>query len=421
MRRALMGLVVLAVCGMMMIPVVLIDKQVGIAAAEEPTGTIPLDDSKLQLAITSDDYLRLYDWDSATGQFTHEWSGTGAGKMIGGCALGDLDNDGSKELAGFRVYSQIVSKKQTINTYYLDIWDTGAASDKPTYSTTISSVAANGAMKIGNVDSDSGNELVLKTGWDDIEIWDFSYDANKKITSETNKYTSKISKAGDYGFTVANCDSDSVMEIVVGSAYDDDGVYNGKAVVIDYQSGSYVRAAYLGYRGVDDVSVGDLDGDATNGNEIFMSGAMSGDTGMKVCIWRYNGNGYGEVWSGEYELCPAFDYLQSNEIADIDGDGNNEAIAGTEAWNERVKGKVVWYYRLFVWVYDGVDDTWIKSSHDVSHCGGQVDALVSADLDGDDNHDAELVFNGAVLDWDYANHCLETIQSLPYGKTNYIG
>jgi len=225
---------------------------------------------------------------------------------------------------------------------------------------------------------------------------------------------------GDYGFAVANCDSDSVMEIVVGASYDDDGIYTGKAVVIDYQSGSYVRAAYLGYKIVDDVSVGNLDGDTSNGNEIFMSGAMSGDTAMKVCIWRYNGNGYSEVWSGEYELCPALDYLQSNEIADIDGDSENEAIAGTEAWNERVKGKVVWYYRLFVWDYNG-DGTWAKSSHMVSHCGGQIDALVSADIDGDAKNDAELVFNGDVLDWDDTNDCLETIQSLPYGKTNCLG
>ena len=330
----------------------------------EPTGDLVVT-STPELVLNGGQYVRLYDWDSENGVFKHTWSGTmNSDTGWGGAAIGDLDDDGAKEIVAFGSHRSGKGNKITW-TPFMNVWWAGDASDSPTLSLTGTGCPT--YMDICDIDRDGGNELIVLRGG--IQIW--------KVTQDGYTKEATLSFSADMGLTEADADNDGQLEIVV-AFYGDDAV----GAVIEYdETNGYTVANEIrpsDRRGpIDDLTVGDLDGDGAN--EIFGSGYMSG----KIYIWRYTDGEYEQIWTTE----GTDDYDQSNEIADIDGDGINEFMfCEYMAMN------------LVVYKYDTTAGTWGEVGTYSGCPGNAADEMVSWDWDGDGA--AELVAQNTVWEWD---------------------
>ena len=366
---------------------VVADKPGGDPAPTEPTGTLVLTDN-LQLLAVASDYARLYDWDPDTDQFVHSWSA----KADHDGVIGDIDGDDSKEVAALRTSSVTTGKKpHTTTTWsvYLNVWEDGDDSASPSLSQKISTEMA-WQLDIGDVDGDGDGELVVQYS-DAVEVWDFTADADGQIASSTTSYTARVEVDSYFGLEIGDADFDGVNEIVVGEAGED----NTAAVIDRSGTGTFSIAAYIGSSVIDDISIGNLDGNTGNGNEIFMSGA----TGGKVFIWRYVDSAYSQVWTGTYDTSDnGVEYLQSNKEVQLDSDAALEVVSGRGTGYVRDGGKLVWQSRMYVWQYDGYD-SWTLSTNDLSgySVGQQINNCVAGDVDDDDAN--EVILDGVVFEW----------------------
>lgn len=374
MKRAVLGVLVLAVCGMMVAPMGMAGKPQPPPSPVEPKGDLEMTSAD-QLLLRIDGYVRVYDW--ANAKFSHTWSGVaGDNFRPATCAIGDVDNDDYKEVVSGSIYTS-GKGKNAITTYSIKIWNDGDASDSPSMTKAVSGPIQE--MEIGDVDKDDKNELVMIVGSSSVQVWDCD-------TSGCTKQ-STIDDIGNGGLTVADSDNDGYDEILVGIGLHSDTIDRlGHGIVVDYSGGSYSIAGDLGPANtravIDELSVGDLDGVA--GNEIFGSGYCNGN----LYVWRYSDGEYTQVWNGQHKAC--FD--QSNEIADIDGDGGNEIVFTSNSMDGAGADEV----GLTIYEYSG-DNVWVKSAT-YTPCGASMDMAVSGDPDGDG--EAELVVMGGVWDWD---------------------
>ena len=342
----------------------------------EPTGNLVIT-SGPQLVLTTGGYVRLYDW--VNGKFSHTWSAA-SGNMA---TIGDVDNDGTKEVVSKILVATQVSKKVTTYKNYIRVWNNGDPSNSPSIiveSTNPSSCS----MEIGDVDQDGKNELVI-SGTDDYgsaEVW--------SCTASTCTKKATIPNLGYNGITVADADSDGYPEIIMGAGT---GAYSQQPVIADYNNGAYsVTALPMSTKcSLDELSVGNIDNVA--GNEIFGSGYCNGN----LFVWKYANGAYSQVWNKQIGNC--FD--MSNEIADINGDGSNE-IAFTE-YCPYTDGSNT----LRVYGYDG-NGGWSQLGAYAGSHGNHADVMVSADVDGDGAK--ELVVQNQVWDWD--GSAMKNIQEL---------
>jgi hypothetical protein len=421
MRRILLGLFVLAVCGMMVAPMGMAGKPQQ-PAPVEPNTQIPLDDSHLQLATVGGGYAYLYGWNSNDKKFDQTWSAVHGAC----CVLGDVDNDRQKELVvanSSAIESGQGKNKVTIRSYTLRIWENGDYSNGPTYSKRFDNVKeVPFRLAIGDVDGDAyhDQELVVSRGV--IDIWHFT-NVNGKVSTSvvapgktvTDPYALDT-RVGTGGLELGDSDNDGVDEIIIGigqRGYNDYPDANSRAVVVDYFNNDYGIVAFIGSRVVDDITVADLDGDGAN--EIFMSGA----TGSKVCIWNYNKDKqvYEQKWQKTIDnvvdgyVCDP--YLQSNDAADIDYDGINEIVAAGDCLVN--KGATASsHYMLYIWDYNTVSKSWTEYRQPTDIIGYLMDATVSGNFDSTD-YNPEIVFENKVLKFERdisGNPSLKTVQSL---------
>jgi hypothetical protein len=377
MKRVMLEVLVLAVCGIMVGPV-------GMAGKPEPPTPVEPTDVQLeisdtpQLLVVSDGYARLWDWDSTNKIYVHSWSGSDATKGL----IGYVGSDGSKKIIGFSSETT-GTRKNTVTKNYIKIWEAGDLGTSPSHK--FEWTGGTSYPEIGNTDGDSDNELVV-LGSGGVEVWSITGDGISKEAS--------ISSVGSGGLTLGDADNDGREEILVGMAANS----FSHGVVVDYDtgSGSYSIVGDLGPKDVqctiDELSVGDLDG--TAGNEIFGSGY----NGNNIYVWRYADGKYQQVWTTQHPGNYSFD--QSNEIADIDGDGDNEIIYTQRDFSELRKPVVT--DELAVYEYGGKDNNgkqyWTLVERYPNCPGNQQDAMVSGDLDGDEA--AELAISYMIWDWD---------------------
>ena len=433
MRRTILVLTALAVCGMMVAPMGMAGKPQPPSPPAEKWGNIILDQNHKQMATTynggdasnPDRYVRLYDWDDSAGQFKHQWSAIG----YDGCVLGDVDNDGSKELACSSMTvttegkgnNQIMTKK-----VFLHIWENGDHSNSSKLKILLpSTTSPPDKMAIGDVDGDGLKELVILKGW--VEVWDFT-NTNGKVDSTTTGPTNVIydqssfnqKDVGVYALDVADSDNDGVAEILVGMA--SGGNPTRRAAVIDYvgryPNGEFRIVAYIGSAVVDDFTVANLDGDANNINEIFMSGPSG-----KVFIWRYENGQYAQKWIADINMngynSPVF-YLQANDAADIDKDGSLEIISGASLGYKGQFRDNDWYWRMYLWEYSG-NDKWTEYDIELAgRHGGAIDTMAHADFNGDGFQD--VVYDGHLFKFggkdQSGNPIMSCVQELPFAGAN---
>jgi hypothetical protein len=335
----------------------------------EPTGNLVMTSAQ-QLLVRIPGYARVYDW--VDGTFSNTWSGvTSDNSNARECVIGDVDNDGAKEVVSWNTIST-TSKGKTTFTHTLKIWNNGDASGSPSITKGMSGSVQ--YMEIGDVDRDGKNELILAVISNDIEIWRCtSSDCIKKAT---------IYDVGGGGLTIADADNDGYDEILIGMGDFTVNDYHCHGVVVKYMNGAYSVVGDLGPANtqapIDELSVGDLDG--IPGNEIFGSGYCNGN----IYVWKYINNAYTQVWTAKRNPC--FD--QNNEIADVNGDGRNE-FAFSELGNDGSN-------HLVVYKYAGSNSWTILGEYSGSH-GNLQDEMVSGDVDGDGM--AELVLQDQVWKW----------------------
>ena len=283
MRRMALGLMALAVCVMMVAPVGMMVESGKPAPPppQEPTGMIDLHSAHDQLVLLHDIssypnsiyYIRLYDWDTSVtpAQYKHIWSAPGSA-----CLLGDVDNDGSKELIGGKWILQGTGNNQ-VQKAYLQIWENYDMSDSPSYSQLLIDRARTPMrMELGDVDGDGLKELITQTQDKNsiscIEVWDFSHkDANGNIvkdtpTGPTNVIYDHGSDVGSGGLDVGDSDNDGIDEILVG--YSRGSNPTNKAAIIDHSDTGYNVVAYIGAPVVDCIAVANL---GTIGNIVITS------------------------------------------------------------------------------------------------------------------------------------------------------
>jgi len=344
----------------------------------EPTGNLVITSSP-QLVLTTGGYVRLYDW--VNGKFSHTWSAESGNKVV----IGDVDNDGTKEVVSKKTVATQVSRKVTTYKHYIMVWNNGDSSSSP--SIVVETTDPTCSMEIGDVDKDGKKELVI-SGVDNqnsAEVWN--------CTESTCTKEASIPNLGGMGITVADTDNDGYPEIIMGKGT---GNYINQPVIADYDNGVYsITALPMSTNcAVDEISVGNIDG--TAGNELFGSGYCNGN----IFVWRYANGAYSQVWKKQLSNC--FD--MNNEIADINDDGKNE-IAFTEYCI--LDGGRTTTNNLRIYKSDGSDSWSQLGAYDGSH-GNKADAMVSADIDGDGK--AELVVQNQVWDWD--GSVMKNIQEL---------
>jgi hypothetical protein len=307
------------------------------------------------------------------GKFKHTWTGNISANYRVYGVIGDVDNDGTKEVVAIGTTHTVTGKgKNQVHTWAREwnIWKNGDDTDSPTFS--FDPGFSTDALEIGDPDNDGKNELVI--GGSPLRIWSF----------DSSGYTeeAKIDYIGSGGLTIADADNDGKNEILIGM-----GVYNdvvdrlGHGIVLKYVNGAYSIVGDLGPANtraqIDEISVGDLDGDGKN--ELFGSGYAKG----YIYIWKYTDGAYKQIWSKQED---SREFHQNNEIADVNGDGKNE-FAFTTLNN----------YTLVVFKYAGNGD-WSKIGTYDNCYNNELDAMVSADPDADGAY--ELIVQDTVWDWD---------------------
>ena len=388
MRRIVLGLLVLAVCGMMVAPMGMAGKPQQPQPPAEPTGYLEITSSP-QLVLATGNYVRQYDW--VDGAFQHAWSGDGVTKVV----IGDVDNDFTKEVVSGKSISIKMDKKTTITKHYLRIWEDGDASSLPSVDYEIGHQM--GTMAIGNVDDDEYNELVISCvdAYGSAEVWSVTDDGlSKKAT---------ISNLGWSDLSVADADNDGIAEILMGQGTGD---YYQQPVVADYDvdSGEYsiiplpMSTNYM----MSELTIGDVDGN--EGNEIFASGYNY------LSLWRYTTDGYEQIWHKQLTLTDDTMWCSctNNGIADIDGDGHNE-IAFTDYRIIGTTGRNVATTKLVIYKYDVNSISWYQFASYNNAKGNLGGRMLSIDIDDDD--DSELIVCNQV--WDWSGSAMLMIQELP--------
>jgi hypothetical protein len=388
MRRIVLGMIVLAVCGMMVAPMGMAGKPQQPQPPAEPTGYLDITTNP-QLVLTTGSYVRQYDW--VDGAFQHTWSGDGITKTV----IGDVDNDGAKEIVSEKSIVTKVDKKTTITKYYLRIWEDGDYSNSPSINYEIGHQM--GTMAIGNVDDDEYNELVISCvdAYGSAEVWSVTDDGlSKKAT---------ISNLGWSDLAVADADNDGIAEILMGQGT---GNYFQQPVVADYDiySGKYsITPLPMGTKcSMGQLSIGNVD--VNQGKEIFGSGANY------LSIWRHTTNGYVQVWQKQLTLDVDTMYCScaNNAIADIDGDGYNE-ISFTDYRIIGTTGRNVATTKLVIYKYDVNSISWYQFASYNNAKGNLGGRMLSIDLDDDD--ESELIVCSQI--WDWSSSAMVMIQELP--------
>lgn len=232
---------------------------------------------------------------------------------VSGIALGDVDNDGKKEV----------------------IWGSGAASTAPDFLNVADpttgavkwksqSVRGLSQLAVGDVDDDGEDEIVMVTdysnsGYDGGIIHIFS--ARTHALKHSEKLGTRDWMGSHRGVRVGDVDDDGRTEFVIGSS----DLYNGFIRVYDGATRS-VKQQSAGYNGnyFSTLAIGDVDGDGKTeivaGQGVEHSGAIGSyiivfDGGTLQEKWR--SNDFMSIWAAVYDI----------KVADLDRDGHPEIIA----------------------------------------------------------------------------------------------
>ena len=341
-------------------------------------------------------------------------------------SIGDIDNDGARELAAVINYKTREERIKGKKVYYYDqkieVFENGCIDgglpswESPPLGESTSAVNKN--TLIADVDNDGDNEFVLVKGLSSngyhIEIYDLSYGG-----------FSLIKKVGDFpnlifSIDAGDADNDGKNEIVLSTfnvgaptilKYDvATGSWTSKTAepipLEYYQPGSdWLGLDYARVRDADNV----VDALGNRDNEI-----VGGGNNDRLMIWKYN------KLTGDYDLKFVSDdlggFTQGVDAGDIDADGSNEVVIGScgaGQGKKRIPGN------LCIFVFNG--STYVMA--DSFPLDFDLGNLGLGDLDNDGR--AEIAFSASpspgLRIYDFIGHVGSGHIQFAYGAEGYSG
>jgi hypothetical protein len=203
-------------------------------------------------------------------------------------------------------------------------------------------------------------------------------------------------------------DGDGAEELVVASNSSDAGYGAPRLVVFDaatlaVRGVSQETCNNLGWEGVGQVKVHDVDGDSRG--EILIAACTTYDGLVEIYDFAANGT-FTEIWDNN--TLPSGSVFRCVEAADVDGDGQLEILAGVAGAHTGSPG-------IFVYVYDYA--TGAEEGHTLHLGGGTFGAVTGLEV-GDFDFDGTLEFaalsrNSGLWVLDGATRAVEAFVDLP--------
>ncbi|GLI39917.1 VCBS repeat-containing protein [Geobacter hydrogenophilus] len=269
------------------------------------------DDGKPEILYGDGQWGKVYAIDALTRQ--EKWSISNPEHGVQGLALGDTDQDGTKEV----------------------LWSAGGSSsgadylyiaDPQTRTIEWQSIHVDGplsALDVGDVDGDGDDEIVMvsfesESGYGEgiIHIFD--------ARTHTLEYREKLGLMdwmGVRSVRIGDVDGDGNNEFVVTTANLYDGfirVYNGVTRAVKYDSARYSGNYFTA------LAIADVDND---GEKEIIAGQGREHTGAQgTYLIVFDGKTLQEKWRS-VDLGTYWGAVRDIKVADIDGDGNQELIA----------------------------------------------------------------------------------------------
>src|SRR5438067_13813976 len=320
----------------------------------------PIAGASYQQLIAADAWYTVYAYDVATQ--LPRWS-ISTPQDIGAIQVADVDNDGVPELligdgqwGKVRVYDLNTQAKK---------WE----ANNPEHGVTNIAVA--------DVDNDGVPDLIWGAGWSSTGA-DFFYVAST-TDAHAIKWQNVYLEGPFLGPVIGDLDGDGKAELVICT-----GSAGGRILVFDLATGAFrgispVSTSVLGPR---DIKLRDLEGDGRA--EIVLATDHFYDGAIEVYSFDTS-NTFTLKWTNPTR--PAGSPFSFVDVADLDGNGTSEIIAGNSVYTSGSEG-------VFVYIFDypSTSTPWrsVKMAGSNSMTG-----LVVADLDGNGSKDiAALVSNG---------------------------
>ena len=217
-----------------------------------------------------------------------------------------------------------------------------------------------------DMDSDGDMDIVAVAFTDDTVAW---WENTDTVGTTWVKRTVNSTFDGAYSVTTSDLDSDGDFDIIASANADDTISWWANDTI--HRSATYPSAGKIdiddAFAGVRSVITADIDGD---GDLDALGAAFTADS----IAWWENTAGDGSAWT-EWSVATGFDGARSVVAADIDGDGDVDVIGGAQLANA-----VAW------WENTAGDGTaWSEQSIDTTF--NAVLSVNVADVDGDGDID----------------------------------
>lgn len=184
--------------------------------------------------------------------------------------VGDVDSDGENELIISNSIPHDIKSGGKLRIFEYQ----GSNTWKEVWSELINESIVPGAIKVGDVDNDGKNEMVVGISYYTRKLRVYEYKGNNNYSVAWSTYNS-----GPQSILIGDCDNDSQNEIICMS-YNDIKIYK-------YVSGSYSEVWNFSWQNIYRVSssIGDLDNDGKN--EILVALLRNGYEGS-VRIFKHS-------------------------------------------------------------------------------------------------------------------------------------
>jgi hypothetical protein len=286
-------------------------------------------------------YLYKYTGNADTGGYEVVWDSVEINNTGHNVCIGDVDNDGFKEIAALNLIETVTGKGKNKETFYsheLLIFEEGDLREPTSWLSLEGETVCvpSDGMWIADVDNDGQSEIiVLKSGQDAglFEVYQITQTIvdGQKTHSLSRLYadTCEIySGGGIWGLEVGDADNDSENEIVL-SRY-----HTTRPFILEFNGSGWtaVDDAYIEPTGPDEaapffddgtlnfnvIKVSDVDGD---GDNELVAGGNSG----WLMIWKFDGMHYIKVFS---QCVNPDNFTWALDAGDVDGDTLNEIVIG---------------------------------------------------------------------------------------------
>ncbi|HEV2842065.1 MAG TPA: FG-GAP-like repeat-containing protein [Chthoniobacterales bacterium] len=304
---------------------------------------------------------------------------------VGAIEVADLDNDGMPEL--------VIGDNQFGSVHVHDLitqamkWQT----NNPEHGVT--------DLAVGDVENDGVVDLVWGAGWTSSAP-DYLY-----VSSTTGNHAIKWQSLDLWGPFVGpllgDLDGDGQPELVVctrsGAGYDARRVLVFDIATLALRGMSAPIPGYNQYTQAHDLKLSDLEGDGRM--EIVVAG-RAGETGLIEIYGFDSSNTFTRKWTNTTRpLSSPFTFV---EVADLDGNGTPEIIAGNTVTSTGSPG-----VKLYIYDYPSGINPW---SSLLATSFREMTGLVVEDLDGDGTREiAALVSTGDLYTFDGLTRELENV------------